>query len=446
MPTNHNMRAKGRDTKSSAHCPLPNTHSRLSQAHRLWHQMLDDYNDPESFRANLNSTIEALRNVTFMLQKEKHVIPNFDTWYDGEREKMKADSVMIWLCEARTIVVHNSDLETQSTAHATVHNNLSLARISLELPPLLPFAAACELIASTLPESFASKKSDLVLSIERRWVAKQLPEWELLDALGHAYGILSNIVKEAHERAGFRFETQDCHGDRCNTPADGRLPCMVTTAEARTARTALADGVSLVSCQQTFQIKPEHTKKAAKRYGLEKFEVPLTVGADPFQIAESLIPLAKQMLQKDKYHVRIMFLRTPQQWTIRRIDARDRTEKYALMRTLANEICQLHVDALIEISEIWMSSVEEIKAGRLPAEAHDRKEALVVIVAISDGKYLEYVTPFKRNILGKIKFEQTEVVSLTPYYLAPIFDVWGVTLPSHEISNTGEQIHPADRV
>lgn len=426
------MKTRGQSTESEAHCPLPNTHSRLSQTHRLWHQMLDAYDDPEGFRANLNSTIEALRNVTFMLQKEKHAIPEFDRWYTDWREKLKADPVMQWLCEARTIVVHNSDLETQSTAHATVHNNLSLARISLELSPLLPFAAACELIASTLPEPFASNKNDLVLSIERRWIAKQLPDWELLDALAHAYGVLSNIVKEAHERAGSHFETRDCSGDSCSIPTDGRLPCMITTAEVRTSRIALADGASLVCRHRPFQMNPEHTKKAVKRYGLGKFRVPLTVEGDPFQIAESLMPLAKQMLQKDKYHVRIMFLRTPQQWTIRQLDARDRKEKYALMRTLANEIRQLHVDALIEISETWMSSVEEMKAGRLPAEAHDKKEALVITVAISDGNCRQYITMFKRNMIGQIKLGKTEVVSSTPFYLAPILEVWGVNVSNHE--------------
>lgn len=422
------MKAKGLNTESEANCTLPNTHSRLSQAHRLWHQMLYTYNDPAGFRANLNSTIEALRNVTFMLQKEKHAIPEFDRWYTEWREKMKADPVMQWLCEARTIVVHNSDLETQSTAHATVHNNLSLAYISLELPPLLPFAAACKFIASTLPEPLADNKNDLVLSIERRWVAKQLPDWELLDALAHAHEVLSNIVKEAHERAGLCFETHDCTGGKCNIPTDGRLPCMITTAEARTIRIALANGDSLVCHHRPFLMKPEHTKKAVKRYGLEKFKVPLTVAGDPFQIAESIMPLAKQMLQKDKYHIRIMFLRTPQQWTIRQINACNRTEKYALMRTLANEIRQLHVDALIEISEIWMSSVEEMKAGRLPAEAYDKKEALVITVATSDGNCKQYITMFKRSMLGQIKLGKTEVASTTPIYLAPIFEVWGVNV------------------
>jgi hypothetical protein len=416
-------------------CPLPNTHNRLQQAHRLWHQMLDNYNDPAGFRANLNSTIEALRNVTFMLQKEKHAIPGFDTWYEEWQEKMKTDAIMAWLCEARTTVVHKSDLKTLSTAHATIHSNLTLAHISMKLPPQLPTPAACALIARTLPEPFVKNISDLVLSLERRWVAVQLPEWELLDALGHAYGLLSELVKEAHDRAGFGFEVRSIHGDGCTIPSDGRLPCMITTVEARTVRIRLSDGQPLISTGSDFVPRPQDLKKAKKRYELAKFNVPWKKG-DPFEIAESLLSLAKKMLQKDKYHARIIFLRTPQGWTMQQIDARDRVEKYTLMRVLANEVHALQADALIEISEMWMAPLEELNDGHPPAEAQGRKEALAVIVATSDGKCREYLTPFTRTLLGKINLAKTEIAETTPYSLAPVFQVWGLAIP--KVPDRGE--------
>jgi hypothetical protein len=409
-------------------CPLPNTHDRLQQAHRLWHQVLDNYNDPAGFRANLNSTIEALRNVTFMLQKEKHPIPGFDTWYEAWQEKMKTDAVMAWLCEARTTIVHKSDLKTLSTAHATVHNNLTLAHISMELPPQLPIPAVLALIARTLPEPFVKNISDLVLSLERRWVAVQLPEWELLDALGHAYGFLSELVKEGHVRAGFRFELRSIHDDECTVSFDGRSPCMITTVEARTIRIRLSDGQPLIPTSRDFVPSSQDRKKAKKRYELAKFSIPWEKN-DPFELAESLLSLAKKMLQKDKYHARIIFLRTPQGWRMGHLDARDRVEKYTLMRVLANEIHALQADALIEISEVWMGSLNEAKKGRLPAEAQDRKEGLAVIVATCDGKYREYLTLFTRTLLGKITFGKTEIIETTPYYLAPVFQVWGLPIP-----------------
>src|SRR5208337_3068875 len=84
-----------------ASCPIPLTHSRLRHAHLLWHQALQNYHNPEAFRANLNATIEALRNVTFVLQNEKHVFLDFDKWYGRWQELLKTDPTAKWLNEAR---------------------------------------------------------------------------------------------------------------------------------------------------------------------------------------------------------------------------------------------------------------------------------------------------------------------------------------------------------
>ena len=53
-----------------AECPIPMTHRRLKHAHLLWHQCLDAYHDPERFLANLNATIEALRNISLWCRKK----------------------------------------------------------------------------------------------------------------------------------------------------------------------------------------------------------------------------------------------------------------------------------------------------------------------------------------------------------------------------------------
>ncbi|MDO9462939.1 MAG: hypothetical protein Q7J61_03945 [Deltaproteobacteria bacterium] len=114
---------------TSDKCPIPNTHNRLAQAHRLWHQTAAAYDDADGFQTNLNSLIEALRNVTFVLQNEKANIPHFDEWYQSWREKLKADPVMSWLHNARTTVVHKSDLEVMSKATAKIHNNMNLVAL-----------------------------------------------------------------------------------------------------------------------------------------------------------------------------------------------------------------------------------------------------------------------------------------------------------------------------
>jgi hypothetical protein len=60
--------------------------------------------------------------------------------------------------------------------------------------------------------------------------------------------------------------------------------------------------------------------------------------------------------------------------------------------------------------------------GGLPAEIQDRKEGLAVVVATRNGKYREYLL-FTQTLLGKISFDNTQIVERTPYYLAPVFQV-----------------------
>src|SRR5207253_1435530 len=103
-----------------AGCPIPEAHRCLRDAHRLWHDAAGHYHDPEGFRAYLNSTIEALRSVTFRVQREKAAIPGFDAWYETWRVRMKEDLVLRWLNEARVEVFHRGDLETASTARASI--------------------------------------------------------------------------------------------------------------------------------------------------------------------------------------------------------------------------------------------------------------------------------------------------------------------------------------
>lgn len=87
-------------------CNVVQSHKRILEAHRLWHQAFNCYFDPEGFRTNINATIQALRNVTFALQNEKHKIPDFGTWYAEWQTRLKDDPMMRWLCDARTEIVH----------------------------------------------------------------------------------------------------------------------------------------------------------------------------------------------------------------------------------------------------------------------------------------------------------------------------------------------------
>jgi hypothetical protein len=67
--------------KAEKSCPLESAHTRLRQSHDLWHRLVAAYADPDEFVLQLNQLIVTLRQVTFMLQKRKAQIEDFDAWY-----------------------------------------------------------------------------------------------------------------------------------------------------------------------------------------------------------------------------------------------------------------------------------------------------------------------------------------------------------------------------
>ncbi len=101
-------------------CPLSAVDRRLDDAHRLWHQAERAYFDPEEFRVAIQGAIQTLRTVTFILQKNKAVIPDFDAWYDPWQERLKGDVLMRWMVEARNKIEKQGDLEAQSIVRAEV--------------------------------------------------------------------------------------------------------------------------------------------------------------------------------------------------------------------------------------------------------------------------------------------------------------------------------------
>lgn len=408
-------------------CPIPNSHRRLEQSHLMWHQCLEAYHDADPFQANLNATIEALRSVTFMLQSEKSAIADFDVWYEGWRTKMKADSALAWLQNARTTVVHKADLETTSSAVATVHNNLTQATTTCELPPFLPLAMACTAVADSLPEPFSSNPKDLVLSLERRWSVNNLPEWELLDALAHSYEFLSDLLRDAHEKAGHKCLNYDHEGNPREAIA-GRPSCMITTEEVRTVRMSLEDGSTLIPERKPITLDESKKKLVRDRYGPTPAEMYKT--DDPFQLAESLLEVAKKVLTLDGHHVRLLHIRTPGGWQLRAIDAVDRVDKYVLLKRLASEVKALKGDAIVEVAEAWFLPKEELTAEDVDDPSKRGKEVLLVSVAIADGRFRSYVTPFHRDESGSVVLDQTQVDdSDMPTYMAPFCAIWDLPIP-----------------
>ena len=185
-------------------CPLANVDRRLEDVHQQWHQAEAAYFDPEQFRLSIQTVIQTLRTVTFVLQNQKGIILNFDDWYGGWQARLRADALMRWMVDARNRIEKQGDLEAHSLVRAEIVASYLDEGPTVEVPARL-FDAPLALIKS-IPDGEVGEhvRTHGILKIERRWVENSLSDYELLDAVAIAYGRISDLVRDAHRQLGLQ--------------------------------------------------------------------------------------------------------------------------------------------------------------------------------------------------------------------------------------------------
>ncbi|MCM3392572.1 hypothetical protein [Cytobacillus oceanisediminis] len=411
-------------------CPIPNTHKRLLEIHRLWHQCLENYFDPEGFRTNLNATIQALRNLTFALQNEKNAIPDFEEWYSIWQDKMRNDEVLSWLNNARVKIVHQKDLETKSIAKVIIKNYLDVAQLELELPPSFPSEVIGSQCVSILSEKFPEQAiKECYAVIERRWTEAKLPSWELLDALAYGFVFLSQLVNEAHEKANCKIDScpirDTLHSITKNEILTGKYVCMKMKKELNSQTITLSDFATVTFDFKKVNLDKVTAKKALKRYKIK--DIPFNE-KEILAYTKKINEMAKKILVKDKYHRQLFMLHFPSiGWKVIDAEVENRTSKFMLMSQIANIVKSDGADAVIHISEAWISNdIEAIANGVEVANTKDRREALSVSVIGKNNLEKSYLTFFKRGLGRRIILGKTEVSENLKdvNFLSPIRRIW----------------------
>lgn len=207
---------------------------RLDQALLLWHRALDAYPDADEFCIGINSLIQALRSVTWVLQKDLKHRDGFGPWYSAWQERMRQDAVLRWLVGARNRIEKEGDLELRSTARVTlIASWLPAPYDEFDVPPLLPPHAIAAVIAERdIPKEL---RETGVLKVERRWVTATLPDRELLEACGHVYTFLDVLLSEAEER--YELPSTACPAERTKNADE-----LVASHDLRTAILHLGSG------------------------------------------------------------------------------------------------------------------------------------------------------------------------------------------------------------
>jgi hypothetical protein len=286
-----------------ATCPLAGVDQRLEDVHRQWHQAEKSYFDPERFRIAIQTGIQTLRTVTFILQNKKSDIPDFEAWYCSWQESLKADPLMRWMVDARNKIEKQGDLEVHSFVRAEIIASYLNEGPSIEVAAQLfedPQALIKSIPAGALKEHI---RKHGMLRIQRRWVENTLPYYELLDALGIAYGRIAKLVHDAHRQMGLEVPvTTDLEtGQQYDQGArDGRLPCMIGHADARALNISLAHGRVVEFEHVDKIIAREDAERAAKRYDNVHKNMLGTKDANEEEILTSLFQTVRKVFLKDR--------------------------------------------------------------------------------------------------------------------------------------------------
>jgi hypothetical protein len=420
--------------QDAAPCVVPKTHARLEQAHALWHEALAAYHDPELFVTKLNALIQALRTVTWVLQKEFGNSDEFKSWYTPWQGVLKADMRLSWALEVRNQVEHQGDLETSSVAHVRViAGGWSAPVAELDVDPT---ADAAEIVRRVqligLPEPV---RKDGVVEVERRWTLPELPGDEVLEVLAHCWGVLARVVAAGHQARG---QTMDdcafsaepaCGAEPLPPHPSGRWPCMVASREARTGRRNLATGVPYELEVSTLQRPPPFDERRAReRYRMDEWQA-APAEEDLAARGAAFHQFGRHVLVADRYHLPIAWLlREGARVAQTVMHPEDQRDKAMMMHRLAVEADRMGADELMFTTEVWEAPLvgsDDPRFGLRPGERDDRREALVTYAMARGRPCQTWLSGFVRDPDGAILLEEVEHHVGEPQpFLQPLLAVW----------------------
>jgi hypothetical protein len=418
---------------SSTDCPIPKTHARLDQSHALWHESLDSYAEPDRFVGRLNALIQALRSVTFVLQKELRHKENFDSWYLPWQERMRADKRMTWLVSARNKIEKEGDLDTHSVAHVRVVGDWRETAVAeLDVDPTSEAHDIARRVSVLVPPR--SQRED-TLVVERLWTVEELANDEILDTLAHCYGFLFRLVAAVHEEWGDRdkqciLSTEGPCGGGPSTPhPSGRMPCMVASRESRTARRDLQSGAPVEMGIRPLDGPAVSKEEVEARYGSPAALEGLSQSASVFDLGHAFHEWGRKVLLADGYHSTFAWLLTADKRLVHiALYPEDHREKYLGIEQVALEADRLGAEDLIFTTEVWEAPAvkpDDPRAEMRATEREDRQEVFLTVALGRDGKCREWRTRMSRTESGDLELAEMHATDIEPpLFLAPVIKVW----------------------
>ncbi len=199
--------------QTSTECPILSTHDKYHEARYFFSRLLRSYHQPREFQYNLNAFIQALRNITFMMQSEEKTPEGFEEWYEQKQREMRANELLRRFVLARNIIVKRSSLTAKSKAASGLFRGRSLKlAIVHDLPPFEDTKEALDMAKKLLVGFMVrSDHGDIgeQLGVERTWVVDELGDEEVIGLCLYALNYFGTLVAELHRMHGLTEEEHE---------------------------------------------------------------------------------------------------------------------------------------------------------------------------------------------------------------------------------------------
>lgn len=403
---------------------------RLRDLSHLLENCHTTYLDPDLFRMNTNQFLQTARTVTFIIQKNKSIIPNYDTWYsDAVLEPWSKDNIMQWAKDARNSIEKEGDLELNSSLKLTlVFSYLAEDDVEIMCSKVELLNAGVKKLIRLAQQKLPSGISDAAaVKIERRWVTALLPQWELLQALAYVYARIFECCQSLAKQLNSKLD--DCI-------ADARYFSGLQD-ETRQVSYIKLNGLNMhslktevISSDRKFKLAP------AIQEAFNALHVNRTWPRNLDEVLEYYTNMAKLTFDHFGNHVPMLFLFNENWQPIDMISTHfgDQADKFIFWRHVADQIVTLQACGLVWISESWMRSADRtgntavrnmpITGERLHVIALDksgnRQEAGWDIL-----RKHEETKPTLQQIPADDKIEK----DMSPYFLVPALRAMGIKDP-----------------
>jgi len=271
------------------------------------------------------------------------------------------------------------------------------------------------------------------LCVERQWVAENLTDVELLEALGHAFIVLTKLVNDITQQKGPAIVYSKT-SDKRSIPQDvitqedpDDIPhCMRSFAEYRIVCLKLPtkEVVRFVEFEQESE---KDFKETIAHYKLSEFKNNKKTTTSLRTLVEDSLELGKRILGVDGYHnLTIISIDNKRRVYISQTAFDDQDDKYMFWNQFAKKVKHDKITEIIVIGETWISSFDPKQPWLKPSDVPDKKEALQAVGISCKGDEITIIAPFT-NMEGKIEFEENiEPDKVGVSFLEPIKRAWGI--------------------